>query len=101
MPDHAPWDSLFTYQAVARTWLGHTYGPEGLGPSKVMWPSFDNCATMCHPGHLIGRLLALCVRYSWGSGFIGVWNLASAHALHLPTNLCEYFKVGLNFRLQD
>src|SRR5882724_6034924 len=26
-----------------------------LTPSEITWPSHDNCATTCHPCHLIGR----------------------------------------------
>ena len=33
------------------------------------------------------------------SEFDGVWTLASAHALHLPTNTVQIFQVKLNFRL--
>jgi len=33
-------------------------------------------------------------------GFIRVWTLASAHALHLPTNSVQIFQGGSNFRLQ-
>ena len=40
------------------------------------------------------------VGYSQGLGFIGVWTLASACALCLPTNSVKIFQVGLNFRLQ-
>src|SRR5882724_4698721 len=30
--------------------------PSGVWmPSKVMWPSHDDCTTTCHPGHLVGR----------------------------------------------
>src|SRR5882724_12465749 len=32
--------------------------PSALGmqtPSEIMWTSPDNCTTMCHPHHLIGR----------------------------------------------
>src|SRR5882724_4078539 len=37
-------------------WLECTPMASGMWtPSEVMWPSCDDHATMCHPGHLVSR----------------------------------------------
>src|SRR5882724_9973471 len=37
---------------------------------------------------------------TWGLGFGGVWMLASAHALHLPTIKVQVFHAGLRVEVQ-
>src|SRR5882724_7842276 len=40
----------------ARTLVGmHPLGSGTQTLPEIMWPSCDNHATMCHPGHLVGR----------------------------------------------
>ena len=45
------------------------------------------------------RIVCVNTRFQVTLGFVGVWTLASAHALCLPTNSVQVFQVGLNFQV--
>src|SRR5882724_6727110 len=62
-PDYAQPGPMHLFQSHLKSWpepqLEHTPTASGMwSPSKVMWPSHDNHATMCHPHHFIGRPLS-------------------------------------------
>ena len=61
-----------------------------MGPEETSGPTGVSTVSRCSHGLGLDQT---------SSGFVGVQILASAHALHLPTNSVQIFQVELNFRL--